>query len=82
MFLRMISTVVLCIYNLLFLIQQEIENFKKLNLIGKEEFDNRAPEPIADTTQEVPPGPPGLQKGKYYIFIFRRSWYSYFSGYI
>lgn len=53
-----------CIYNLLSLIQQEIENFKKLNLISKEEFDNLAPEPIADPAQEVPPGPPGLQKVK------------------
>lgn len=57
----MISVIVLCINNLLSLIQQEIENFKKLNLISKEEFDNLAPESIADPTQEVPPG---LRKGK------------------
>lgn len=63
----------LCVYNLLSPIQQEIENFKKLNLISKEEFVNLAPEPIADPTQEVPPGRPGLQKGKYYIFGFRIS---------
>lgn len=61
LFLRMTSIIVLCIYNLLFLIQQEIENFKKLNLISKEECDSLAPEPIADPTQEVPPE---LQKGK------------------
>nr|XP_021147994.1 la-related protein 1B isoform X2 [Columba livia] len=44
------------------IMKQEIENFKKLNLISKEECYNLAPEPIADPTQEVPPGPPGLQK--------------------
>ncbi|XP_030306722.1 la-related protein 1B isoform X2 [Calypte anna] len=44
------------------MMKQEIENFKKLNLISKEEFDNLAPEQIADPTQEVPPGPPGLRK--------------------
>ncbi|KFW81970.1 La-related protein 1B, partial [Manacus vitellinus] len=42
--------------------KQEIENFKKLNLISKEEFVILAPE-MAGPTQEVPPGPPGLQKG-------------------
>ncbi|XP_062429963.1 la-related protein 1B isoform X2 [Rhea pennata] len=42
--------------------KQEIENFKKLNLISKEEFDNLAPEPIADPTQEVPSVPSKLQK--------------------
>uniref|UniRef100_A0A663MCM1 La ribonucleoprotein 1B n=1 Tax=Athene cunicularia TaxID=194338 RepID=A0A663MCM1_ATHCN len=44
------------------MMKQEIENFKKLNLISKEEFYNLAPEPVADPTQEVLPGPPGLQK--------------------
>ncbi|XP_017940128.2 la-related protein 1B isoform X2 [Manacus vitellinus] len=43
--------------------KQEIENFKKLNLISKEEFVILAPE-MAGPTQEVPPGPPGLQKAK------------------
>lgn len=60
----MISLIPLCVYNLLPLIQQEIENFKKLNLNTKAEFDNLAPDPFADSTQEVAPGPPGLQKGK------------------
>jgi len=64
LFRRMISIIVLCVYNLLSLTQQEIENFKKLNLISKEEFDNLAPEPTADPTQDVPPGPPGLRIGK------------------
>ncbi|XP_059578051.1 la-related protein 1B isoform X3 [Alligator mississippiensis] len=41
--------------------KQEVENFKKLNLISKEEFDNLAPEPIIDPNQEVPPGPPRSQ---------------------
>ncbi|XP_051476000.1 la-related protein 1B isoform X3 [Apus apus] len=45
------------------MMKQEIENFKKLNLISKEDFDSLAPEEIADPTQEVSPGPPGLQKG-------------------
>ncbi|RLV97363.1 hypothetical protein DV515_00011850, partial [Chloebia gouldiae] len=43
------------------LMKQEIENFKKLNLISKDEFVSLAPE-TADPTQEVPPRPPGLQK--------------------
>ncbi|XP_027755348.1 la-related protein 1B isoform X6 [Empidonax traillii] len=45
------------------MMKQEIENFKKLNLISKEEFVILAPE-MADPTQEVPPGPPELQKAK------------------
>ncbi|XP_027514796.1 la-related protein 1B isoform X2 [Corapipo altera] len=45
------------------MMKQEIENFKKLNLISKEEFVILAPE-MAGPTQEVPPGPPGLQKAK------------------
>ncbi|KAJ7420563.1 hypothetical protein BTVI_21002 [Pitangus sulphuratus] len=43
------------------MMKQEIENFKKLNLISKEELVILAPE-MADPTQEVPPGPPELQK--------------------
>lgn len=58
-------TIVLCVYTLFSLIQQEIENFKKLNLISKEEFDNLAPEPVADPTEEIPPGSSGLEKGKW-----------------
>ncbi|PKU35670.1 la-related protein 1b [Limosa lapponica baueri] len=50
--------------NAALILEQEIENFKKLNLISKEEFDNLAPELIADPTQEAPPGPPGLRKGR------------------
>ncbi|XP_061216414.1 la-related protein 1B isoform X5 [Neopsephotus bourkii] len=42
------------------MMKQEIENFKKLNLISKEECDSLAPEPIADPSQEAPPA---LQKG-------------------
>lgn len=68
--LRMVSIALLCIYNLLSLIQQEIENFKKLNLINKDEFVSLAPE-TADPTQEVPPRPPGLQKGKMEVFVFQ-----------
>lgn len=51
------------------LIQQEIENFKKLNLINKDECVSLAPE-TADPTQEVPPRPTGLQKGKYESICF------------
>uniref|UniRef100_A0A8C8SSY1 La ribonucleoprotein 1B n=1 Tax=Pelusios castaneus TaxID=367368 RepID=A0A8C8SSY1_9SAUR len=36
--------------------KQEVENFKKLNLISKEEFDSFTPEPIIDPNQSVPPG--------------------------
>ncbi|KAG2465435.1 LARP1 protein, partial [Polypterus senegalus] len=43
--------------------QQEVENFKKLSLISKEQFDNLAPEPPIDPNQEVPPGPPKTQQG-------------------
>uniref|UniRef100_A0A4W3IHV3 La ribonucleoprotein 1B n=1 Tax=Callorhinchus milii TaxID=7868 RepID=A0A4W3IHV3_CALMI len=39
-------------------IKQEIENFKKLNVITKEHFDTLAPEPPIDPNQEVPPAPP------------------------
>uniref|UniRef100_A0A8D0CBD1 La ribonucleoprotein 1B n=1 Tax=Salvator merianae TaxID=96440 RepID=A0A8D0CBD1_SALMN len=34
--------------------KQEVENFKKLNLISKEEFDNLTPELMIDPNQEVP----------------------------
>ncbi|KAL8207032.1 UNVERIFIED_CONTAM: La ribonucleoprotein domain member 1B [Gekko kuhli] len=40
----------------------EVENFKKLNLISKEEFDNLTPDHIIDPNQEVPPGPPRSQQ--------------------
>lgn len=46
-------------------LQQEVENFKKLNLISKEEFDNLTPEHAIDPNQEVPPGPPRSQQGIY-----------------
>nr|XP_008110243.1 PREDICTED: la-related protein 1B isoform X1 [Anolis carolinensis] len=42
--------------------KQEIENFKKLNLISKEEFDNLTPDEI-DPNQEVLPSPSGSQQG-------------------
>ncbi|XP_071411675.1 la-related protein 1B isoform X4 [Pithys albifrons albifrons] len=45
------------------MMKQEIENFKKLNLVSKEEFVSLAPE-MADPTQEVPPRPSGLQKAE------------------
>uniref|UniRef100_A0A8C3LUI1 La ribonucleoprotein 1B n=1 Tax=Chrysolophus pictus TaxID=9089 RepID=A0A8C3LUI1_CHRPC len=37
-------------------VMQEVENFRKLNLVCKEEFDNLAPELIADQSQEIPLG--------------------------
>uniref|UniRef100_UPI00358FA217 la-related protein 1B-like n=2 Tax=Myxine glutinosa TaxID=7769 RepID=UPI00358FA217 len=39
-------------------IKQEVENFKKLNLITKEEFQTLAPKPPVDPNQMVPPAPP------------------------
>uniref|UniRef100_A0A8D0D623 La ribonucleoprotein 1, translational regulator n=1 Tax=Sander lucioperca TaxID=283035 RepID=A0A8D0D623_SANLU len=39
-------------------IKQEVENFKKVHLISREEFDCLTPEPPVDPKQEVPPGPP------------------------
>ncbi|NXJ06117.1 LAR1B protein, partial [Odontophorus gujanensis] len=45
-------------------VMQEVENFKKLNLVSKEEFDNLAPELNADRTQEIIPASSELQKGK------------------
>uniref|UniRef100_A0A8D3CK55 HTH La-type RNA-binding domain-containing protein n=2 Tax=Scophthalmus maximus TaxID=52904 RepID=A0A8D3CK55_SCOMX len=39
-------------------IKQEVENFKKVHLISREQFDCLTPEPPVDPNQEVPPGPP------------------------
>uniref|UniRef100_A0A8C6SYC5 La ribonucleoprotein 1, translational regulator n=1 Tax=Neogobius melanostomus TaxID=47308 RepID=A0A8C6SYC5_9GOBI len=36
-------------------IKQEVENFKKVHLISREEFDCLTPEPPVDPNQEVPP---------------------------
>lgn len=36
--------------------QQEVENFKKVNMISREQFDTLTPEPPVDPNQEVPPG--------------------------
>lgn len=44
--------------------QQEVENFKKVHLISREEFDCLTPEPPVDPNQEVPPGPPRPQQSK------------------
>uniref|UniRef100_A0A8C6Q4R0 La ribonucleoprotein 1, translational regulator n=1 Tax=Nothobranchius furzeri TaxID=105023 RepID=A0A8C6Q4R0_NOTFU len=43
-------------------IKQEVENFKKVHLISREEFDCLTPEPPVDPNQEVPPGPPRPQQ--------------------
>ncbi|KAJ3589232.1 hypothetical protein NHX12_010078 [Muraenolepis orangiensis] len=43
-------------------IKQEVENFKKVHLITREEFDCLTPEPPVDPNQEVPPGPPKPQQ--------------------
>ncbi|XP_051533905.1 la-related protein 1-like isoform X5 [Myxocyprinus asiaticus] len=43
-------------------IKQEVENFKKVHLISREEFDCLTPEPPVDPNQEVPPGPPQPQQ--------------------
>ena len=45
-------------------LQQEVENFKKVHLITREEFDCLTPEPPVDPNQEVPPGPPKGQLSK------------------
>ncbi len=37
--------------------QQEVENFKKLNMISKDEFDTLTPKVPVDPNQEVPPPP-------------------------
>lgn len=44
--------------------QQEVENFKKVHLISREQFDCLTPEPPVDPNQEVPPGPPQPQQSK------------------
>ena len=38
--------------------QQEVETFKKLNVISKDEFDTLTPKLPVDPNQEVPPPPP------------------------
>ncbi|EHB17549.1 La-related protein 1 [Heterocephalus glaber] len=43
-------------------IKQEVENFKKVNMISWEQFDTLTPEPPVDPNQEVPPGPPNFQQ--------------------
>uniref|UniRef100_A0A8C9VX77 La ribonucleoprotein 1, translational regulator n=1 Tax=Scleropages formosus TaxID=113540 RepID=A0A8C9VX77_SCLFO len=43
-------------------IKQEVENFKKVHLISREQFDCLTPEPPVDPNQEVPPGPPQPQQ--------------------
>ncbi|PKU38357.1 hypothetical protein llap_11339 [Limosa lapponica baueri] len=43
-------------------IKQEVENFKKVNMISREQFDTLTPEPPVDPNQEVPPGPPRFQQ--------------------
>uniref|UniRef100_A0AAY4EGW5 HTH La-type RNA-binding domain-containing protein n=1 Tax=Denticeps clupeoides TaxID=299321 RepID=A0AAY4EGW5_9TELE len=43
-------------------IKQEVENFKKVHLISREQFDCLTPEPPIDPNQEVPPGPPHPQQ--------------------
>ncbi|KAL8212116.1 UNVERIFIED_CONTAM: La ribonucleoprotein domain member 1 [Gekko kuhli] len=42
-------------------IKQEVENFKKVNMISREQFNTLTPEPPVDPNQEVPPGPPRFQ---------------------
>lgn len=39
------------------LLQQEVENFKKLNVISQDEFDTLTPKVPVDGTQEVPRPP-------------------------
>lgn len=36
---------------------QEVENFKKLNVISQDEFDTLSPKVPVDPNQEVPPPP-------------------------
>ncbi|TNN30177.1 La-related protein 1 [Liparis tanakae] len=45
-------------------IKQEVENFKKVHLITREEFECLTPEPPIDPNQEVPPGPPKPQQSE------------------
>ncbi|XP_023675332.2 la-related protein 1-like [Paramormyrops kingsleyae] len=42
-------------------IKQEVENFKKVHLISREQFDCLTPEAPVDPNQEVPPAPPRPQ---------------------
>ncbi|XP_039181870.1 la-related protein 1B isoform X2 [Crotalus tigris] len=39
------------------IVMKEVENFKKLHLISKEEFDSLTPEYVMDSNQDDPPGP-------------------------
>jgi la-related protein 1 len=39
------------------LLQQEVENFKKVNLISQEQFENLTPELPFEPNQEVPAAP-------------------------
>ncbi|XP_034153342.1 la-related protein 1B isoform X1 [Esox lucius] len=41
-------------------IKPEVENFKKLTVISKDEFDILTPKPPVDPNQEVPPPPPPM----------------------
>uniref|UniRef100_A0A673LGW2 La-related protein 1-like n=1 Tax=Sinocyclocheilus rhinocerous TaxID=307959 RepID=A0A673LGW2_9TELE len=43
-------------------IKQEVENFRKVHLISREQFECLTPEPPVDPNQEVPPGPPRPQQ--------------------
>ncbi|MEQ2306288.1 La ribonucleoprotein domain member 1B [Ameca splendens] len=42
---------------------KDVENFKKLNVISKDEFDTLAPKVPADPNQEVPPPPMSVNSG-------------------
>lgn len=54
--------------------QQEVENFKKLNVISKDEFDTLTPKAPVDPKQEVPPPPmPGGFAAFCVFFLTRRS---------
>lgn len=69
--------------------QQEVENFKKVHLISREEFDCLTPEPPVDPNQEVPPGPPKPHQSEYstnththtdHIFMIIMSWFLFISS--
>lgn len=51
------------LHKFLFPFWQEVENFKKLNFISKEEFESLIPEAIIGSNQEVPPNPLSSQQG-------------------
>lgn len=53
--------------------QQEVENFKKVHLISREQFDCLTPEPPVDPNQEVPPGPPRPQQSEISLYFFKQS---------